>query len=89
MIENTLRDFFSQHPTSSLLIAYSGGIDSQVLLHNLAFLKKQNAINSNIRVCHVDHGLSPNALKWQAFAKEQCQKFDLPLEIISVNVQAT
>jgi tRNA(Ile)-lysidine synthase len=89
MIENTLRDFFSQHPTSSLLIAYSGGIDSQVLLHNLASLKKQNAINSNIRVCHVDHGLSPNALKWQAFAKEQCQKFELPLEIISVNVQAT
>jgi tRNA(Ile)-lysidine synthase len=89
MIENTLRHFFSKHPTSSLLIAYSGGIDSQVLLHSIASLKKQNAINTIIRVCHVDHGLSPNASQWQVFAKEQCKKFDLPLDIISVNVQAT
>ncbi|NQZ87781.1 MAG: tRNA lysidine(34) synthetase TilS [Colwellia sp.] len=89
MIENTLRHFFSNYPTQQLLIAYSGGIDSQVLLHSLAALKKQNIINANVRVCHVDHGLSVNAEKWQAFAKEQCQKFDLPLEVISVSVQAT
>jgi len=89
MIENTLRHFFSKHPASSLLIAYSGGIDSQVLLHSLASLKKQNAINTDIRVCHVDHGLSQNASQWQVFAKEQCKKFDLPLTIIPVNVQAT
>ena len=89
MIENTLRHFFSNYPTQELLIAYSGGIDSQVLLHSLAALKKQNIINANVRVCHVDHGLSVNAEKWQAFAKEQCQKLDLPLEVISVSVQAT
>ncbi len=89
MIENTLRHFFSNYPTQSLLIAYSGGIDSQVLLHSLATLKKQNTINTNVRVCHIDHGLSVNATNWQKFAKEQCYKFDLALEIISVNVQAT
>ena len=89
MIENTLRHFFSNYPTQSLLIAYSGGIDSQVLLHSLATLKKQNTINTNVRVCHIDHGLSVNATNRQKFAKEQCFKFDLALEIISVNVQAT
>lgn len=89
MIENTLKHFFSNYPTQSLLIAYSGGIDSQVLLHSLAALKKQNTIKTNVRVCHVDHGLSPNASKWQEFAKKQCHKFALPLEIISVNVKAT
>ena len=72
MIENTLRHFFSNYPTQSLLIAYSGGIDSQVLLHSLATLKKQNTINTNVRVCHIDHGLSANATNWQKFAKEQC-----------------
>jgi tRNA(Ile)-lysidine synthase len=89
MIENTLKLFFSSHPHKSLLIAYSGGIDSQVLLHCLAALKTKNTINSNIRVCHVDHGLSSNASQWQVFAKEQCQKVGLPLDVISVNVQAT
>jgi tRNA(Ile)-lysidine synthase len=89
MIENTLKSFFSNHSEQSLLIAYSGGIDSQVLLHCLAALKKQNVIKPHIRVCHVDHGLSKNAFKWQEFAKTQCLKFNLPLEIIAVNVQAT
>jgi tRNA(Ile)-lysidine synthase len=89
MIESTLRHFFSSHPHKSLLIAYSGGIDSQVLLHCLAALKTQNAINNNIRVCHVNHGLSDNAFQWQSFAQEQCNKFGIALEIIAVNVQAT
>ena len=89
MIENTLRHFFSNYPKQSLLIAYSGGIDSQVLLHSLSALKKQNTINTNVSVCHVNHGLSINASHWEVFAKEQCRKFDLPLKIISVNVQAT
>ncbi|MBA6347138.1 tRNA lysidine(34) synthetase TilS [Colwellia sp. BRX8-9] len=88
MIKQTLIDFFSNHPQKSLLIAYSGGIDSQVLLHCLGSLKTQHAINSDIRVCHVNHGLSVNAVKWQAFAKAQCQLFGLPLDIIEVNVQA-
>jgi tRNA(Ile)-lysidine synthase len=88
MIENTLRHFFSNHPHKSLLIAYSGGIDSQVLLHCLAALKTQNTINNHIRVCHVNHGLSANAIQWQEFAQEQCYKFGLALEIITVNVQA-
>lgn len=88
MIKQTLIDFFSNYPQKSLLIAYSGGIDSQVLLHCLGALKAQQAINSEIRVCHVNHGLSVNAVKWQTFAKTQCQLFGLPLDIIAVNVQA-
>jgi tRNA(Ile)-lysidine synthase len=88
MIENTLTAFFSNYSKKSLLIAYSGGIDSQVLLHCLASLKQQQLINTDIRVCHINHGLSKNAQKWQKFAKAQCLQLNFPLEIIAVNVQA-
>jgi len=86
-IESHLEEFFLQHSSKNILIAYSGGVDSQALLHCLASLKKQNRLKGELRVCHVDHGLSPNAAQWQEFAKAQCQQAKLPLDIISVNIQ--
>lgn len=87
-IESSLHQYFLKRADKNILIAYSGGIDSQVLLHCLASLKSQKRLTSELSVCHVDHGLSANTFHWQAFAKEQCQKFNLPLKIISVNVKA-
>jgi len=88
LIESSLHQYFLKHADKNILIAYSGGVDSQVLLHCLASLNKQKRLAGNLSVCHVDHGLSANTLQWQAFAKEQCQKFNLPLKIISVDVKA-
>ncbi len=88
LIESSLHQYFLKYADKNILIAYSGGVDSQVLLHCLALLKKQKRLTGKLSVCHVDHGLSVNSLQWQAFAKEQCQKLHLPLKVISVNVQA-
>jgi tRNA(Ile)-lysidine synthase len=91
-IESALLKSLSKHPDMPLVIAYSGGVDSQVLLHALASIKKLTTVGasvpSEITVCHVNHGLSANAKAWQAFAKEQCQQVNLPLKICQVNVQA-
>jgi tRNA(Ile)-lysidine synthase TilS/MesJ len=38
-IELALYRAISKHPVTPLVIAYSGGVDSQVLLHALAKLK--------------------------------------------------
>ena len=40
-------------------IAYSGGLDSHVLLHACAELHKQYAIT--FKAIHINHGLSSNA----------------------------
>ncbi|GAA6173068.1 tRNA lysidine(34) synthetase TilS [Colwellia sp. KU-HH00111] len=75
-----------------LVIAYSGGVDSQVLLHAIATLKQQSptpiTILDNVTVCHVNHGLSVNAQAWQLFAQQTCDKFGLTLKVCQVNVQA-
>lgn len=87
-IESMLVSIINKHHNLPLVIAYSGGVDSQVLLHALAKLSQQNFINHTITVCHVNHGLSTNAQAWQQFAQQQCQQLNLPLTICPVNVKA-
>ncbi|PHR85071.1 MAG: tRNA lysidine(34) synthetase TilS [Colwellia sp.] len=87
-IELALYRAISKHPVTPLVIAYSGGVDSQVLLHALAKLKHAKKIPNLITVCHVNHGLSENASRWQNFAEQACQKLHLPFVACQVNVQA-
>ncbi len=85
---NTLKPIFELYGNIELIIAYSGGLDSQVLLHALSQLKQSELISNKITVCHVNHGLSENAKNWQEFAKIECDKLSVDLVIKCVNVQA-
>lgn len=91
-IESALLGALSKYSDLPLVIAYSGGVDSQVLLYALASLKQKNTTVSlkipAITVCHVNHGLSANASIWQDFATKTCQKLQLTLTICQVNIQA-
>lgn len=97
LLESTLYNALQSYPDSHFIIAYSGGIDSQVLLHALSNLKN-NSLNSSqhssyqihnaISVCHVNHGYSKNAKQWEVFAQQQCDLRETPLDICRVNVKA-
>jgi len=88
-IELALVNTINKHPQSPLVIAYSGGVDSQVLLHALAKLKHKHKgkVLNPLTVCHVNHGLSDNAQQWQNFAEQQCQRLELSLKICQVHIQ--
>jgi tRNA(Ile)-lysidine synthase len=86
-ILQTLDHFFSLHDNRNIAVAYSGGVDSQVLLHGLCTLRNQHKIKQNIQVYHVNHGLSHNADDWQKFALQQCQALNVSLTICSVNIK--
>lgn len=73
---------FLEHP---ICIAYSGGIDSQVLLHLFARLKKSTP-SLSIFACHVNHGLSEQADNWQAFAAKQCALHDIAFNTETVQL---
>ncbi|MFT5636503.1 MAG: tRNA(Ile)-lysidine synthase [Cognaticolwellia sp.] len=87
IIESALVQFFKNTPDKTIVIAYSGGVDSQVLLVALAKLKQQGQLANTIVVCHVNHGLSPHADAWQAFAQQQCDSFSLPLITHKLNLK--
>lgn len=61
------------------LVAYSGGIDSHVLLHALTICRIP------VSVFHVHHGLSPNAEAWTRHCAEVCAALGVPLEILRVD----
>lgn len=85
-IELALISAIEKHPEMPLVIAYSGGVDSQVLLYALASIRQKSTISNPLTVCHVNHGLSKNANDWQLFAEETCEKLNLALEVVEVNI---
>lgn len=66
-------------------VAYSGGLDSTVLLHLLTTLRREGA-DFSLGAVHVNHGLSPNAAGWQQHCERYCRELDIPLQCVSVLV---
>lgn len=66
----------------SLLVGFSGGLDSTVLLHALCRLLS----SQKLRAIYVNHGLSPNAATWQAHCEQVCQSLGVALQVEKVTV---
>lgn len=56
-------------------VAYSGGMDSSVLLH-LIYLNK-NKLNQEINVVYVNHGLQKKSIEWGKFCEKQSEQYGL------------
>lgn len=69
-----------------LVVAYSGGLDSHVLLHALAQLRSVKP-KITIRAIHIDHGLNPNSRLWSKHCKKICRDLDIPLVIKKINAK--
>lgn len=67
-----------------LLVGYSGGRDSSVLLHVLAGLQAARA--RGLRAIHVDHGMHPDAARWAQHCRDTCAALDVPLTVVRVQV---
>ncbi|WWO99231.1 MAG: tRNA lysidine(34) synthetase TilS [Candidatus Dasytiphilus stammeri] len=67
-----------------LLIAYSGGLDSTVLLHQLMLLRNHRP-ELKLRAIHINHGISPAANCWAQHCYQQCKIWQIPLKIIKIN----
>ncbi len=66
-----------------LAVAFSGGMDSTVLLHLLAH---GPARGRGLRVLHVDHGLHPDSARWAEACAATCAELGLPFESLRAQV---
>jgi len=66
-------------------IAYSGGLDSTVLLHLLADYARNHA-SPPLRAIHVHHGLQTAADAWPAHCQAICDNLGIELQVIHVQV---
>lgn len=66
-------------------IAYSGGMDSHVLLHAMAEYQKQNP-SIQIRALHINHHLNSNANQWEDYCKKISQQLGIPFHVESLMI---
>lgn len=67
-------------------IAFSGGLDSTVLLHLLANLAKTESLPA-LSAIHVHHGLQAAADAWPAHCQAVCDELAVSLQVVRVQVQ--
>lgn len=68
-----------------LAVAYSGGLDSSVLLHLACLYAKQFQVP--LYAYHVNHGLSPNATRWEQHCAQTCARLEIPFRSKNVKVE--
>lgn len=66
--------------------AYSGGLDSTVLLHALAALRPR--LSAAVRAVHVDHGLHPAASSWASHCRAAGASLGIEVLVRAVEVAA-
>lgn len=71
---------------SAVCVALSGGVDSVVLLHSLASIAKRFGLA--LSALHVNHGLSPSALRWERNCRTLCRRLRVPLTVRRVKIPA-
>ena len=80
-IEAIVSNEINSLDSRKLLLAFSGGVDSIVLLDLLTNLVKES---DQLRVIHINHNLNEYSDDWAQFSSEVCENYDLPLINASV-----
>lgn len=70
---------------ANICIAFSGGVDSSVLLYALAKARSLKAA-PRLSAIHVHHGLSANASAWAEHCESVCVQLNVPLTVVRVSV---
>ncbi|MBT8118992.1 MAG: tRNA lysidine(34) synthetase TilS [Gammaproteobacteria bacterium] len=80
--QDSLGSLYSPAENSQYVVAYSGGLDSHVLLHCF----KQ--LNVAMRAVHVHHGLQVIADDWVEHCQQTCNQLGVQLDTLYVDAQA-
>lgn len=68
-----------------ILAAFSGGLDSTVLLHQLVLWRERHP-DVTLRAIHIHHGLSPHADSWVRHCETVCERWQVPLVVERVTL---
>ena len=67
---------------NSIYVAYSGGVDSHVLLHLLS----QTSFRPRTKAVYINHGLQTQASEWEQHCAAVCLELQIDFQSIAVNV---
>jgi len=72
-------------PGANFKLAFSGGLDSHVLLHALVQVRAQ--VRLQLTALHIDHGLQPMSPAWARHCQQVCTQLDVPCVVESIQVK--
>jgi len=70
-------------PGATVWAAFSGGLDSTVLLHRL----KHSGLP--VKALHVNHHLQPASNRWVEHCRAMCAQLDVPIYVLDVKIDAS
>lgn len=76
--EKLLKFITTLTSNSNFCIAYSGGIDSHVLVHAMSHLCQEHPWQ--LRALHINHGLNPKANDWENHCQQICNRLKIPFQ---------
>ncbi|WP_222564947.1 tRNA lysidine(34) synthetase TilS [Novilysobacter antarcticus] len=76
---------FHDRPDAPLLVGFSGGLDSTVLLNALA--RDPAVRRRGLRAIHIHHGMQADADRWTVHCNSVCDSLGIPLDTIRVTVR--
>lgn len=76
MVKNIVAKFIENNSFDKYVVAYSGGVDSQALLHAFAQIVPEKVI-----AFHVNHGISTNAKDWEDFCSLNAKNFGVDFKV--------
>lgn len=86
LLHDSLRlSLSSYQQASGWCVAFSGGLDSTVLLHSLAMYAERFPCPP-LRAIHIHHGLQAVADDWPAHCAAVCAALGIPLQVVYVAV---
>jgi len=88
-----LRELLESNAVERVLVGYSGGVDSHVLLHELMQVvtdieQQSSAKITQVIAFHVNHGFSPNADLWQKHCERVCGELGVDFVAESPHIAA-
>ncbi len=87
LVTTALQNWLSSlpHMPQTLVVAYSGGRDSHVLLHALRELCARYP-SISLKALHINHGLQADADNWAMHCAVLCQSYAIELKIVSLKL---
>ena len=69
-----------------LIVGYSGGMDSHVLLHQLVTQRTRRPAQ-HLEALYIDHGLQAASTRWGEHCATVCRELHVPFRVVRVNAQ--
>ncbi|THB66067.1 MAG: tRNA lysidine(34) synthetase TilS [Gammaproteobacteria bacterium] len=84
-LRNIIESIKEKDDGSKVIVAYSGGLDSTVLLHLL--VKNRGMFDAQIRAIHINHSLQQPSDGWAEHCRDFCRAIDVPLQVVKLDIK--